>query len=62
MKNYLTPIQAIRKHCLECSSGSSHEVKNCVITNCPLYPYRFGKNPQRKGIGNRRAVIKKIAS
>lgn len=49
----LTPVKAIRKHCLECSCNSVHEVKNCIIPDCPLYPYRFGKNPQRKGIGGK---------
>ncbi len=49
----LTPLKAIRKNCLECSSGSSNEVKNCIITDCPLYPYRLGKNPHRKGLGNK---------
>ena len=62
MEKQLTPLKAIRKNCLQCSSGSAHEVKNCIISDYPLYPYRFGKNPQRKGIGNRKAVIKKIVS
>lgn len=48
----LTPLKAIRKHCLECSGGSWNEVKLCVIPTCPLYRYRFGHNPKRKGIGN----------
>ena len=48
----ITPLKAIRKHCLECSGGSPSEVKNCVIPECPLYQYRLGKNPRRKGIGN----------
>lgn len=46
----LTPVKAIRKHCIECSCGQHSEVKKCVITTCPLYPYRMGKNPSRKGI------------
>lgn len=41
-----TPMRAIRANCLECSGGSSNEVKNCVIKNCTLFPYRFGKRPQ----------------
>lgn len=41
----LTPIKAIRKYCLDCSAGSAHEVKRCPITDCPLYPYKLGKNP-----------------
>lgn len=57
MKN-LTPIQAIRQNCLECSCGSSYEVNNCIITDCPLYKYRLGKNPNRKGIGNSNPVYK----
>ncbi len=44
----LTPLKAIRAKCLDCSAGSAHEVKHCVIPECPLYPFRFGKNPFRK--------------
>lgn len=50
MKSTLTPVKSIRKHCLDCSGGSVSEVRNCVLTDCPLYSYRFGKNPNRKGI------------
>ena len=45
----LTPVKAIRAKCLDCSGGSRYEVEQCVITDCPLYPYRLGKNPNRKG-------------
>jgi hypothetical protein len=38
----------IREECIDCSGGSIHEVKLCVIPECPLYPFRFGKNPFRK--------------
>ena len=44
----LTPLKAIRAKCLDCSAGSANEVKLCVIPECPLYVYRFGKNPFRK--------------
>lgn len=50
MKN-TTPLKSIRQHCLECSGGSRLEVRKCNIENCPLYVYRLGKNPKRKGIG-----------
>ena len=40
-----TPIKAIRAYCVECSGGSTKEVKFCPIKNCPLYPYRMGKRP-----------------
>lgn len=46
----LTPIKAIRHYCLGCSCNSPKEVKLCVITDCELYEYRLGKNPNRKGI------------
>ncbi len=46
----LTPIKAIRAKCLDCSGNHPSEVRNCVITDCPLYPYRLGKNPNRKSM------------
>ena len=39
---------AIREHCLYCSNGSAHEVRECTVTRCPLYDWRFGKNPYRE--------------
>lgn len=57
-----TPLNAIRAKCLDCSAGSASEVKTCPITTCPLYPYRLGKNPNREGIGNLRAVFPNSAS
>ena len=42
-----SPLKAIRQHCLECCCGSAYEVKNCVIHDCNLYPYRLGSNPFR---------------
>lgn len=45
----LTPIKAIRAKCLDCSASVSGEVKNCHIKDCPLWPYRLGKNPNRTG-------------
>lgn len=49
----LTPLKAIRKNCLDCSGGSSNEVKICKIEDCSLHRFRFGKNPNRKGIGGK---------
>ena len=42
------PVKVIRQYCLDCSNGSPHEVRKCHINDCPLYPFRFGKNPYRK--------------
>lgn len=45
----LTPIKAIRKHCLDCMGGSWVQVKRCDNAMCPLLEFRFGKNPARMG-------------
>ena len=52
-----TELKAIRMKCLDCSSYSAAEVRNCKFENCPLYPYRSGHNPNRKGVGNRNAQL-----
>lgn len=46
----LTPLWAIRRKCLDCVS-TPKMVRQCEEGNCPLYPYRFGKDPRRKGVG-----------
>jgi hypothetical protein len=48
----ISPLKAIRLMCLECSVGYIIVVKNCVKEDCPLFPYRLGTDPKRKGIGN----------
>lgn len=42
------PVKVIREKCLDCCCGQALEVKLCPCTNCPLYPFRMGKNPYRK--------------
>lgn len=49
----LSPIKAIRKNRIECMGGSRREVPNCEILDCPLFPYRMGHDPKRKGKGGR---------
>lgn len=44
----LSPTKAIREKCLDCCCGQSLEVKLCPAESCPLYPYRFGRNPNVK--------------
>ena len=44
----LPPLRAIRAKCIDCSAGSMKEVRECVMLDCPLYPYRLGKSPNRK--------------
>jgi hypothetical protein len=36
----------IRRHvCLPCLDGNDAEVRRCTTINCPLWPYRMGRNP-----------------
>jgi hypothetical protein len=39
--------RAIRHKCLDCSGGSPAEVRDCLVRNCALFPFRMGKNPWR---------------
>lgn len=48
MEHKTSPVKAIRQKCLECGEGSANEVKLCTVERCPLYPFRFGKNPYRQ--------------
>lgn len=41
-------IKAIRLKCLDCSNFSSDEIKDCSVELCPLWPFRFGKDPGRQ--------------
>ncbi len=52
--NKSTPLKAIRIHCLKChgwepSKEESHkpvkDVRECEVTDCEFWEYRFGKNP-----------------
>ena len=49
----LSPLKAIKKKCLDCMCGSAKEVKLCPSEECELYPFRFGHNPNRSGIGGK---------
>lgn len=41
------PVKAIRAKCISCMCGSAKEVTLCGAQKCPLFPFRFGKNPYR---------------
>lgn len=62
----MTPMKAIRAKCLDCCCGQYKEVELCPCSDCPLYPFRFGKNPNIKLTDEQRAVraanLKKNAS
>lgn len=50
IREKISPLKQIRKHCLECCGDSIKEVRCCTITECKLWQLRFGKG--------RKAVIR----
>ena len=59
--------KAIRAKCLDCCAFQKEEVKLCTDNNCPLWPFRMGKNPYKKKkefteeqLAERRARMKKL--
>lgn len=56
----LTPMQSIRKKCLDCCCNSYSEVRACSVNNCPLYPYRYGKRPKDSTTHNNSTSIQKV--
>ncbi len=47
----ITPLKAIKRKCPDCSGGIQAEVRDCQHTDCALWPFRCGRNPNRAGIG-----------
>jgi len=47
MSQSSSPLKAIRAKCLDCSFNAT-EVRLCPVTSCPIWPFRFGKNPYIK--------------
>ena len=45
VKENTNVLRAIRLKCYDCSCYQSNEVRECLVTTCPLYPFRLGKNP-----------------
>ena len=41
-------VKTIRKHCMICTNGSHDAIRECPSTECPLYPFRMGTNPNYK--------------
>lgn len=47
MANLQNPVKAIRAKCLDCCVQQINEVRDCPAQDCPLWPFRLGKNPYR---------------
>ncbi len=41
----LSPVEAIRRKCLECVCGDLAEIRNCTATSdkCEIFPFRMGR-------------------
>ena len=39
-------LHAIRQKCLDCSCHHPSEVRDCRLTACSLWPFRFGRDPE----------------
>ena len=44
----MTPLQTIKTNYLDCCCGRAREVRLCPCGDCKMYPFRFGRNPNRK--------------
>lgn len=47
----LTAVRAIKLNCLNCQCYSKKSVRNCEHSQCPLWHFRMGTNPNRRGCG-----------
>lgn len=48
-----TPLTHLRSAlCIPCKHGNVAEVRRCCIIDCPVWPYRMGRNPHnpRRGV------------
>lgn len=41
--------KAIREKCMQCSNGSTAEVRLCPVKECPLWRYRMGTEQKDTG-------------
>lgn len=48
----LTPLQAIRQNCMECSGFQYSVVADCHIEHCPLWPFRSGKSGMKRDLSD----------
>jgi len=39
-------LQSVRDKCLDCCCYQPGEVRKCPARACPLWPFRFGRDPE----------------
>ena len=73
-----SPLRAIRLHCLECCGSHSgftdvtgeevppkkemSDVRDCPVTSCKVWIYRFGKNPNHGQFGRKKKARKGVSA
>jgi hypothetical protein len=57
-------LAAVREKCLDCSSGNRAEVRDCLVRNWALWPFRLGGNPWKpeRSEAQRAASLKALAT
>jgi hypothetical protein len=53
--------RALRLRCLDCCSGSAHEVRRCQVEKCPSWPFRMGRSPWRQKLTEKQREAKRKA-
>lgn len=59
----MSPLKALRRHCLECCGNSSKEVALCCSSTCEAWPFRMGRSPwvdARKMTDERRDEMRRL--
>ena len=53
----LSPLKSIKQFCLACIGYSKKNRKECPDTDCELYNFRLGKNPNRRRITEKKICL-----
>lgn len=53
----MTPLKTIKAKCFECCCGQITEVRECPITDCPLFPFRLGKMSSKRELTDEECKI-----
>ena len=60
----LSPVKAIRQFCRECygfAPSVAEDIRECPSEMCPLWPFRFGKDPGRRVGESQREMGRRLA-
>ena len=52
-------LKTIRRKCMDCTCDQMKEVELCPMKDCPLWPFRMGKDPYKTCSPGRRQNLQK---